>query len=223
MRLNEGLSPRDEVLLASLKLTEDGKSKFTEWDLTVECWKLNKKRWGLPGYWDDYPNHKRVMNELMAQTDRSVLTQGLLVRTSTNMYALTTVGRIRAESLTITTESEERAEYRLYDALKKYLNQTAYIQFKQDRNKPTIWLYVASFYDLSSSTNRQNAHARLSEFEKTLAEAEKVIGAKGENSLRRRDRGHSITEIELSELRQFHETMRNRFPSQFKALLEEVD
>jgi len=215
----ETLTPKEEVLLAALHLTQSGKQQFTEWDLTVECWKINKQRWGLPGYRDEYPDHKRVMNVIMSR-EGSVLTQGLVARSSTNTYTLTTLGLLKAESLTASSNGKERANYGLYDALRKYLTQNAYIQFLGDREKPTSWLYVASFYGLSSTMSPQKAKAHIAEFEKIVEEAERTIDSIGEESIRRREKGQFVSKKELENLKEFHRIVQIRFESQFRALLE---
>jgi hypothetical protein len=219
--MNKTITSRDEVILAALSLKNRGLVEFTEWDLTVETWNLNKQRWGLPGYRDVYPDHKRVMNEVMAKGDKRLLTLGLIERIKTNCYKLTDAGIIYAENIVGDKDSRERASYNLYDKLEKYLNHNAFLQFQQNHDKPSLWLHASSFYGLSATMSVQQATARINEFENIINQAEETLKNMGEESIRRTTTGNHVTNKELEEIKEFHKMMRNRFKSQFDALLIE--
>lgn len=222
MLVTNVLTTRDEVMVAALKLHQSGKTQFTEWDLTVECWKLNQQHWGLPGYRELYPDHKRVMNELMDKGRNRVMTRGLMERIKSNVYRLTEAGMVYARSLGRSTDQSERVDYSLYDALKGYLGQSAFRQYAGDHSRPTIWLYVAGFYGLTTSMNAQQASAKVSQFETLLSIGKKMIEEKGVTSIRRTTSGHNISAEDLELLTGFHEEMKARFSSQFATLMGRV-
>lgn len=217
---DETLSPRDEILQAAVVLLEEGKEQFTEWDLTFRAWKINPERWGLPGYKNDYPDHKRVMTELMRRGERSLIGSGLMRRVRRNVYSLTEAGLATAGHLAGSPDMRKRAEYSLFDALKGYMDKKAYRQYLSDRQKPSIWLHVASFYRLSPSMEPDGAVSRLSQFERLLEQARETIRDSGEDSIRRKMTGGlSVTLKDIESLERFHEAMRSRFERQFTTLI----
>jgi len=86
------VSSSDLVLLAGASLAESGRTEFTEWDLTVAAWKLDRVRFGLRGYEKDHPDHKRVSMEIMGQKISSPIARGYMKRVRTNTYAMTVAG-----------------------------------------------------------------------------------------------------------------------------------
>lgn len=216
------LSTKDEVVLAALRLRDAGKADFTEWELTVACWKLNPQHWGLPGFRELYPDHKRVMNELMDKGKNRAMTRGLIERVKTNVYRLTEAGIVYARSLEGGTDGTERADYNLYDSLKTYLEQSAFRQYVSDHSRPKIWLYVAGFYGLSASMDAQQASSRVSQFETLLAAGKAMIEKKGPTSIRRVSSGPFISKEDLELLSDFHEEMKSRFSAQFATLMGRI-
>src|SRR5262249_51082894 len=55
------------ILLAADDLMAQGASEFTEWELTIASWIRDRARFGLRGYAQDHPDHKRVMMEIMGK------------------------------------------------------------------------------------------------------------------------------------------------------------
>jgi hypothetical protein len=64
------LTAAQEILLAANDLSGNGKNEFTEWELTIAAWKRNRNRFGLRGFEERYPDHKRVMMEIMGQSKK---------------------------------------------------------------------------------------------------------------------------------------------------------
>lgn len=94
---HKDLSVRDVILLAALDLSVAGNSVFSEWDLTVAAWSLNRKMFGMPGYEQSYPNHKRVSVELVATRPGAPVFNRYLTRVRPSFYTLTALGRKNAE------------------------------------------------------------------------------------------------------------------------------
>jgi hypothetical protein len=88
------------VLLAAYDLTIAGKEVFSEWDLTVATWKRDRNKFGCRGYEDIYPDHKRVMMEIMSQAkSENPVRQGWLEKVRSNYYRLTSLGYSKAEKM----------------------------------------------------------------------------------------------------------------------------
>ena len=87
------------ILLAGEDLTNGGVSEFSEWELTVAAWKRDRERFGLRGFKDDFPDHKRVMMEIMGQKPHNPLQLKLMEKLRPNYYRLTDTGRQEATRL----------------------------------------------------------------------------------------------------------------------------
>lgn len=92
-----GCAPPDEfspgsqaatLLTAAAVLTELG-PEFSEFDLTVAAWTLDRASFGLRGYRDAHPNHKTTSSMI----SKVMLPKMLLERTRANYYRLTDRGR----------------------------------------------------------------------------------------------------------------------------------
>src|SRR3989344_6693578 len=115
------LTAAEEVLLAASNLVKKTKkNEFTEWDLTVNTWQVNKNRWGLRGYELQYPDHKRVMNEIMAKGTQKVLGKGWLKRIRPNFYNVTSSGFAKAESLSGIEMNTTAKTLHEYNAIEPY-------------------------------------------------------------------------------------------------------
>src|SRR5947208_15846412 len=118
---NERLTAAQEILLAAGDIDQVGSHDFTEWDLTVASWKRNPNRFGCRGYEDKYPDHKRVMMEIMGTTKKdNPIRRGWLEKTSSNHYRLTDIGRSEADRLSGmkgTGQQSNRSPQPIYNAV----------------------------------------------------------------------------------------------------------
>jgi hypothetical protein len=87
------------ILLAGDDLTNAGVSEFSEWELTVASWRRDQGRFGLRGYQEHYPDHKRVMMEIMGQKPHNPIHLKLMEKLRPNYYRLTSLGREEANRL----------------------------------------------------------------------------------------------------------------------------
>src|SRR5439155_1408878 len=69
------------------------KDEFSEWDLTVAAWSFDRLRFGLRGYAESYPDHKRVMMEIMGKKTSSPIMQQYMTKVRPNYYRMTSLGR----------------------------------------------------------------------------------------------------------------------------------
>lgn len=90
------VTARDTIVLAAADLTAAGHREFTEWDLTVAAWALNRAAFGMRGYEQTYPDHKRVTVELVKTRSGSVLAVGYVERVRSNTYRVTAAGTAEA-------------------------------------------------------------------------------------------------------------------------------
>ena len=214
----EKLTARQEVLLAAAEISDFKTGvEFTEWDLTVKAWKLNPTRWGMTGYENVYPDHKRVMNELMAAGTHRLVGKGWLERSSTNHYKLTPAGL--AEALGIQTEDRAptNRHLALYDAVRPLAFHRVFEAYLADENEPKIWLGVAAFLGLSRN-DPEFFERRLASAKATVREAIQFLQKQGVEQLRRGDSGKGITLDRLSRLERFVGILEVRFQPQIAAI-----
>ncbi len=217
MNIKTSLSSTEEVLLAAFRLSTDSLKEFTEWDLTVEAWKLNKNRWGLQGH-EEYPDHKRVMNEVMARGTQKIVSKGWIERTRPNHYKITQLGLVKAKSLLDISQSEKR-NVNLYEAISVYVKNPIFETYFLNKSLPDNWLDVASFlklnkYDFGTLNKILNYINNI---------VEESLNYLKENNAESLIRGKSsqnkpITKERIIELRTFIKILEEKFKSQFDAI-----
>src|SRR3989344_9702197 len=141
----EGLTAAEEIILAAYNLFTNLKEEFSEWDLTVKAWELNKSRWGLQGYENKYPNHKRVMVVIMTRGDTNVLDRGWMKRTRENHYKITDLGKAKAKALSNISQNKRTWGRNEYESIKRYIFHKVFEDYCKDLNEPKTWLGVADF------------------------------------------------------------------------------
>jgi len=98
------LTAADAILLAAadlhvVRVARGESTEFTEWELTVAAWQREPQRFGLRGYAEHHPDHKRVTMEIMGQKPSSPVVQKYIERLRPNTYRLTPTGAVRAKAL----------------------------------------------------------------------------------------------------------------------------
>jgi hypothetical protein len=145
------------VLLAANDLTQAGNQEFSEWDLTVAAWSLDRFRFGLRGYAQSYPDHKRVMMEIMGQKPSSPVQQKFLEKLRPNFYRLTPLGRAAAARLRggVTANGEDPKPTakpvtvkELYETSAAYVSRSEFIRWKDNPEEPKTWDGAAAFLGL---------------------------------------------------------------------------
>jgi hypothetical protein len=217
-RTDEKLTARQEVLLAAAEISDfKAGVEFTEWDLTVKAWKLNPGRWGLPGYESTYPDHKRVMNELMAAGTERIVGRGWLERSSTNHYRLTASGLAQALSIRSTRRSSTKRDYALYDAVEPLAFHRVFATYLSDQSEPKIWLGAAAFLGLSKS-DPEFFERKLSSVKTIITDTIEFMRTENIEQLRRGDSGRALTLDRVLRLSEFVTLLEERFAPQIAAI-----
>lgn len=150
------------ILLAAEDLTRSGRTEFSEFDLTVAAWKRDKIKFGLRGYSELYPDHKRVMMEIMGQKPNSPVYRRLIEKIRPNTYRLTPQGREAARQLRLGGENPSKSSPAsqasgstvtrpyspardLYNTISHYLNRPEFRRWKDDPSHPDDWPTAAAF------------------------------------------------------------------------------
>ena len=176
------LTASETVLLAAADLTAAGKQEFSEWDLTVAAWALDRFRFGLRGYAQSYPDHKRVMMEIMGQKASSPVQQKFLEKIRPNFYRLTPLGksaaaRIRAEGSSTAAKPAPKPTARpvtvkeMYEAVAAYVNRPEFRRWEDNPEEPRDWTGAAAFLGLSGKDARVDPTERLEEVRNAIQDA----------------------------------------------------
>lgn len=211
------LTAAEEILLAAANLTKNTTNEFNEWDLTVKTWELNKQRWGLKGYEDSYPNHKRVMNEVMAKGTQKTVGRGWLERTRPNHYRLTYLGLATASSMSGVKPTSEAKNMNVYEALRPYIFSTIFKSYCKDPNEPKTWLGVTAFLKLTDHSP-DTLEKSLKYLTTSIDAALVFIDQTNSKVLRRDDAASPISKEQLLKLKEFLSVLDQRFKLQFEAI-----
>lgn len=223
MSRDANLTAAQEILLAADDLRREGDTPFSEWDLTVAAWKRNKNRFGCRGYEEDYPDHKRVMMEIMSRKKKdNPLRRGFLTKVRTNYYDITSLGeseasRLRRVSDRDSTESV-RASGPIYDAVKRYAEHDSFESWLEDPEEPRTWLGAAAFFNLAQNTPME-LQDRLRAARNSVNQAIEWCEENNKNVLTRGPHGGGkIPYDKLNKLDEFIDVLEERFKRQMDAI-----
>lgn len=215
------LTGAEAILLAANDLTAAGTIEFSEWQLSVATWKRDKSKFGMRGFEADYPDHKRVMKEIMGSAPRNPVVRGLLERVRENHYSLTPVGRAEAAKLSAAEDvgASPRSVSALYDGVRKYAEHRVFLDWQKNPDEPRTWLGAAAFLELTTHDptalrNALRAPVRLA------ADALDWLEEHQRDQLTRGPvgGGKAITRADLLKMREFVDVLQVRFASQIGAI-----
>jgi hypothetical protein len=211
------------VLLAASDLTAAGNQEFSEWDLTVAAWSIDRFRFGLRGYAQSYPDHKRVMMEIMGQKPSSPVQQKYLEKLRPNFYRLTPLGRAAAQRLrgggNATSLPEPTATAKpvtvkeLYETAAVYVNRPEFKRWRDNPEEPKSWDGAAAFLGILKG-DKVDANERLDEVRDAIKDAMDWCKVQ-EAAFLTRGSGQGGTAIhvrDLAEMLDFLQALVYRFP-----------
>lgn len=224
---SKAVTAAQEILFGAADLDAEGKTEFSEWDLTVATWKRNPNRFGCRGYEAQYPDHKRVMMEIMGTTKKeNPIRRGWLEKVRQNTYSLTNLGRTEAERLSRkgkTGGDSHRSPQAIYDAVAPFYKSSVFRKHSRDKNEPRMWLGAASFLQLTSSDS-QHLSDRLIATESAIKNAIVWMDENDTDVIRRgvSGSGEAISRENLDQLQDFYATIKDRFANQIEAITKRL-
>lgn len=222
-RSNERLTAAQEVLFGAVDLYRQGVKEFSEWDLSVATWKRNPNRFGCRGYEEVYPDHKRVMMEIMSQAKKdNPIRRGWLEKTRPNHYRLTNLGLAEIDQISEqkdTGEKSRKSPGPIYDALAPFYQQAVFRKYLKDPEEPRMWLGAAAFLGLA---NNEPVHVqdRLKIARSAITGALKHLDETKADSFHRgvTGGGEAISRDSVLKLKEFLEVIEKRFAQQLVAI-----
>lgn len=156
------LTAAQVVLLAADDLAEAGQQEFSEWELTVAAWSRDPSRFGLRGFAQTYPDHKRVTMEIMGQKPHSPVQQKFIEKVRPNTYRLTPLGKVTAnrllsgEPVKLEPINRIRAEKPVpvqdyYDIVAAFIARDEFRRWQDNPAEPREWTGAARFLALSET------------------------------------------------------------------------
>lgn len=213
------------LLLAADDLHAKGAAEFSEWELTVAAWERDRARFGMRGFLNLHPDHKRVSMEIMGRKPHNPILQGLMMRVRPNILKLTPLGRAEAARLRggpvakptrreqplPPSESDQR-----YDAVARYARHPVFLRWREDPEYPSGFALVGEFVGVEQ---KSAVAAALKDVERTVREA---MGWCSKFNVAYLTKGPTSREApihyrDLSDLIDFLTALGHRFPQLRKA------
>jgi hypothetical protein len=224
---SRSLTAAQEILFGASDLDATGKAEFSEWDLTVATWRRNPNRFGCRGYEDQYPDHKRVMMEIMGTTNKeNPIRRGWLEKVRQNTYRLTNLGKTEAEKLNQRGKiggASHRSPQAIYDAVVPLYKNSVFRKHSKNKDEPRMWLGAASFLQLTSS-DPQHLCDRMTATKTAITNAIAWMDESNNNVIRRgvSGSGEAISRENLNQLQDFYMMIKERFSDQIEAITKRL-
>jgi hypothetical protein len=214
------------ILLAADDLTATGYSEFSEFDLTVAAWNRDRQRFGLRGYANIYPDHKRVMMEIMGNKASNPILLKYMEKTRPNIYRLTPLGRVEASRLrSLESGQPEKANSMrdIYDSVVAFATHATFARWRDEPAEPEKWKDAAVF--LGARTDRpSDAVEKMRIAWKATRDA--IDWCKAQNMQTLPQGTHraspSIRMQDLTDLQSFLTALKYRFPENLESEPEQV-
>jgi hypothetical protein len=216
------LTASETVLLSADDLTAAGNQEFSEFDLTVAAWSRDRFRFGLRGYAQSYPDHKRVMMEIMGQKPSSPIQQKYLEKVRPNYYRLTALGKAVAARLRSGASGVKAAGggtkpvtvRELYEVAAAYIARPEFRRWQDNPEEPREWTGAAAFLGVAGKDAKADPADRLEEVHDSIRAAMDWCRVQ-EAAFLTRGSGQGGTPIhvrDLSDLLDFLTALTYRFP-----------
>src|SRR5437763_10697063 len=214
---NPRLTAAEIILLAADDLTAAGTPEFSEWDLTVASWARDRHRFGLRGYGQKFPDHKRVMMEIMGRKPQNPVMRGLLTKVRPNTYRLSPLGRAEAVRLKNVGNAPATPQADLYPAVATVAHHPAFLQWQNDPDQPRKWAGAAAFLSAGGDPEADAAGC-LGAVRRLVRDAMHWCSSHQVEFLTPRGRspGEPIHVRDLSALNDFLQALEYRFPAQLE-------
>src|SRR5918994_372699 len=205
------------ILLAADDLATAGTKEFSEWELTVAAWRLDPARFGLRGYEQKYPDHKRVMSEIMGSKPSNPIQLRHMEKVRPSTYRLTALGRSEATRLRAGGSTKTTRERDPHATLASYVGHRAFARWRDDPEQPRLWSEVAEFLTAAPGAPEDDVPAQLDYVRRAIRSGLDYCRAKDVVKLESRSRGgDSIHVRDIAELSDFLLALQYRFPDEME-------
>lgn len=210
------------ILLAADDLASAGhEDEFSEFELTVATWNRDRTRFGLRGFADRHPDHKRVMMEIMGNKASNPILLQFMQKTRPNHYRITSYGRVEASrlrSIESGTPEKGNAMRELYDNVAAFATHPVFARWRDEPSEPEKWKDAASFLGIRIERPGEALEKMTSAWNVCRAAIDWCIAHKMETLPQGTHRGSpSIHMRDLSDLQSFLQALKYRFPDHLES------
>lgn len=206
------------IVLAADDLMAAGAAEFSEWDLSVASWRRDSARFGLRGYAQAYPDHKRVTMEIMGAKASNPVSQKYMEKVRPNFYRLTPLGRSVAARLRgegpKPSGSKPVTVKDLYDTAATFVSRPEFRRWQDNPEEPREWPAAAAFLGLTGKGAAVDPARRVGEIYNAIRAAIDLCNAKEVAFLTSGAGGGGlpIHVRDLADLIDFLQAIKYRFP-----------
>jgi hypothetical protein len=204
------------ILMAADDLTAAGSEEFSEFDLTVAAWNRDRQRFGLRGYANIHPDHKRVMMEIMGNKASNPILLKFMEKIRPNIYRLTPLGRVEASRLrSVESGQPEKANSMrdLYESVSSFATHPVFARWRDEPAEPEKWKDAAGFLGMRSDRPGEAVEKMQHAYNVTRAAIDWVLAQKMDLLPQGTHRGSpSVHMRDLQELQSFLQALKYRFP-----------
>jgi hypothetical protein len=205
------------ILLAAEDLASAGSHEFTEWELTVAAWRRDPARFGLRGYEQKYPDHKRVMSEIMGSKPSNPVQLRHIEKIRPSTYKLTALGRSEAARLRSGASPRTSREKDPHAVLAAYIGDQAFTRWRNDPEQPRLWSDVAEFLAAAPGAPENDVLAQLDYVRRAIRSGLDYCQSRDAVRLEPRSRdGTPIHVRDIAELSDFLLALQYRFPDEME-------
>jgi len=204
------------ILLAADDLTTAGTEEFSEWDLTVAAWNRDRQRFGLRGYANVYPDHKRVMMEIMGNKASNPILLRFMEKTRPNHYRLLPLGRVQASHLRSMESGQSlkgNSMKELYESVAVFANNPIFQRWRDEPAEPEKWKDAAIFLGVKGERPGEASEKHSIAHSLTRAAIDWCKAQHMESLPQSTQRGSPAVHMrDLSDLLSFLQALKYRFP-----------
>lgn len=223
--MTNSITAAQSILLAASDLATAGKSLFTEWDLSVAAWQRDRNRFGLRGYEESHPDHKRVMTEIMGQAKKdNAVRRGWIEKAGTNRYKITSLGLAEAQRISNLLDgnqgrAESRSPRHIYETIEPIISHSVFLDYCKDPSEPKTWLGAAAFLSLKRNTGPA-LDDRLRIVKTAIDQARNWMTEENADTIQRGPvgGGRTIRKADIEKLDEFLRVIQDRFAVQMAAV-----
>ncbi len=213
----------DKMVIAAVRLAEEGKDPFSAEDLVVKAFELYPADFCLPGY-PSYPNSNAIYTKIMGKSS-PLVSKGFLQKSGTQRFRATSAAKARARELgevegaTHTVTGRQEAV-----ELANLFTSAAWQLYREGRQVDITFYQACRFFNVPARASQWQAIAgRLAEVGNLVDRAVK-LGEDGEDlHLPVRGRDSVFKAAELRELGPFRDLLLARFDGELKEWRARLD
>ena len=205
------------ILLAADDLASAGTKEFSEWELTVAAWQRDPARFGLRGYEQKYPDHKRVMSEIMGSKPSNPVQLRHIEKVRPSTYRLTALGRSEAARLRSGASPRTTRERDPHATLAPYVGHRSFARWRNDPEQPRLWADVAEFLAAAPGAPEDDVPAQLDYVRRAIRSGLDYCRAKDVVKLESRSRDSTAIHVrDIAELSDFLLALQYRVPDEME-------